>query len=1039
MGSKVYYRSLISVFLISFLWLSFSAPAAITDYVVKQWNTQNGLSSQSLTSVVQDHQGYMWLGTQFGLSRFDGNHFSNFNTQNSDFLNSNAILSLLIDKEGLLWIGSKKGLSVLNPSTMAFYQYQIKGAVKDLLQDSRGNIWVAGNELYYINRSQVAFHLTDQAKAAAGRTQGAPRSISQISVSNLADSPDGVWLVSANYLLRFTSKYTSTGKLRFVITARISLLDKLAQTIIYDLKWLDGTLYLATDLGAYFLDRDDKLRPFSLPQANNTAVYTLTKDANNALWVSTYGRLLVRSNTGQWQWVEPAALDQNIWFSDIYSDKQDNIWLTSFSEGLWLAKAGKVARHPVRVGANQEVMALAIAPDGKLWAATRHGVGYFNQQNGFTKQISLVQLKRRVIHDLHFVGERLYLATDLGVVYIENGQVYPIQNRELKHSPVFAIADAKGGGLWFGTGKGMFKLNYNGVTPFNYNAVLDSTFITFVNDNGNKGFIGTSKGGYIFSDKGIARFGGNTALNNAYITSMVDIKNVGMLVGTLNDGLFYRNSKSNRWLQLDVSSGLPYGSILSLYHDTQFERIWVSTMKGVYRMPVAQFADIITNLQVEQVISAFDRQLDGKANQCCTGLGHDAFAVTANAIWYPSLQGVVEIPRSVSLFGKEQLSAQIQSVSTINRTFYVNQQHNTPALEASERDITIRYTSIDFDAPQELEFRYRLVGLDENWRYVQHRREAIYTNLPPGKFTFELAVKRAGDSWQQASQTQYSFSVPQHFDETIYFRLLITTSFLLLFYLIFWVFRAQERRKQAELEALVESRTTALREANDKLNKVNSQLKLVSHSDELTGLRSRRFLFDQLPKDVEHYQSNAQALQSQGKSLVLVIINIDNFSKVNDAYGTLGGDSCLVQLAALLNSRSQGSDYVVRWSGDEFLLLLRDFTQADVPHYVNELCRAIAAKPFSLPSGKSIYLNASIGWSPYPLPLLGGQIISWETSVNLADIALQQLKQRGGDGTAYFTFDSQLDAFEFEQTQNLDTQIDTLQTRGLAKINFWMR
>ena len=145
------------------------------------------------------------------------------------------------------------------------------------------------------------------------------------------------------------------------------------------------------------------------------------------------------------------------------------------------------------------------------------------------------------------------------------------------------------------------------------------------------------------------------------------------------------------------------------------------------------------------------------------------------------------------------------------------------------------------------------------------------------------------------------------------------------------------------------------------------------------------------------------------------------------------------QMAALLNSRTQGSDYVARWSGDEFLLLLRDFKRSAIDSYVAELCKVIAQHTFKLPSGDNINLTASIGFSFYPLPLLGGQVIGWETSVNLADIALHQVKKRGGDGVANITFDEQLDAFEFEQTNNVEQQLSVLQANGLADIKVWMR
>ncbi|MBS3798077.1 diguanylate cyclase [Pseudoalteromonas sp. BDTF-M6] len=1031
-------RFLQSLLLLAATLITSTASASITDYVVKQWNTRNGLPSQSLKSVTQDNQGYIWVGTQFGLSRFDGDHFTNFNEQNSNFLNSNAINKLLIDKEGLLWIGTKKGVSVLDPDSMNYFQFGIGGPVRDILQDDKGNIWVAANELFYIERNQIAFHLDEEQRRRSGRMQSRLTAINQISVSKMALAPQGVWLVSENYLLRLTNMSSSSSRLRLKITARVTLPERLAQTIIHDMAWLEGTLYLASELGAYFLDIDDELRPFALPNASNAAVYKFMSDSDGALWISTYGRLLYRDNSKEWQWVEPAALDQSIWFSDIYRDDQNNIWLASFSEGLWLAHAGRVERHNALSSMTEAVMALTLSPKGQLWVANRSGVGYFDQDNNFVNRIPRAKLRRSAVHDLHFVGDRLYIATDRGVLYFENEELFNIDARELRLNPVFAISEASAGGLWFGTGRGMYRLGYNGLTPFTYNAVLDSKFITFVVDKGKYGLIGTSQGGYIFSDKGIERAGDNTALESAYVTSILEIDGVGTLVGSLNDGLFYRSTKG-RWHQLDVSNGLPYGSIFSLHYDKDLERVWVSTMKGVYRMPVGQFSDEIGNLQVEQVISSYDRQLDGKASQCCAGLGHDAVADNGSSIWYPSLQGVVEIPKNVQLFGQDALAPQVESIATPRRTLFTGALGKNPVLDTDERDLTISYTAIDFYAPAEVEFRYQLQGLDNDWRYANHRREAIYTNLPPGPFTFKLEAKRTSSNWQEASSAEYAFTVPRRFDETIYFRLLIVSCFFFILYLLLWVFRAQERRKQAALESLVEERTIELREANDKLNQVNSQLKLVSHSDELTGLRSRRFLFDQLPKDIEHYQRNAESLQQQGRALVLVIVNIDNFSRINDAYGPLSGDSCLQQMATLLNSCTQGSDYVARWSGDEFLLLLRDFELDQVNLFARNLCKSIANKGFLLPNGKKINLSASLGWSCYPMPLLGGQVIGWETSVNLADIALHQVKKRGGDGCAYIEFDDQLDAFEFEQSENLDEQIATLQSTSLADIKIWMR
>ncbi len=638
------------------LFCSMPSKASITDYVVKQWNMQNGLPSQSLKSVVQDKQGYMWLGTQFGLSRFDGNTFTNYNTLNSNFLPSNGINKLLVDSEGYLWIGTKDGIVVIDPTTMAAQEFSVKGPVRDVIEDAKGSIWIAANGLYFVSRNQINVSAVHDLLVPVMSAS----SVKQIvgTVSQLALSPEGIWLVNERYLLRLTNSSSDFAKLRLELTAKVSIPERLAQTIIHDLAWLEGNLYLASELGAYFLDLDDELRPFPLPNANNSAVYKFMSDSNGALWISTYGRLLFRDNSGDWQWVEPSQLDQSIWFADLYRDNDNNIWLASFSEGLWLAHEGRIERHSAISQMTEAVMAISQAPDGRLWVANRSGVGYFDLDKNFINQIPSNQYGRAAVHDLQFDGSRLYIATGRGVYIYENNTLFTVPGRALKDNPVFAISRSSKGGFWLGTGRGMYRLSYGGLTPFAYNAFLGSKFITYVVDEANFGLIGTSKGAYYFTDRGIEKIGDQTSLESAYVTSILNIDGVGILIGSLNDGLFYRSTQGH-WRQLDATNGLPYGSIFSLRYDEKLKRIWVSTMKGVYRMPVEQFSNDIESLKVEQVISSYDRQLDGKASQCCTGLGHDAVAELGNSMWYPSLQGVVEIPKDIELFGVKPLQPKV--------------------------------------------------------------------------------------------------------------------------------------------------------------------------------------------------------------------------------------------------------------------------------------------------------------------------------------------------------------------------------------------
>jgi diguanylate cyclase (GGDEF)-like protein len=993
---------------------------ALNDYVVKQWSEKDGLASQSVQSIAQDSLGYLWLGTKQGLSRFDGNSFATFNTSNSKFLLTNSINKLLLSRDGFLWIGSAKGLTRFNPLDFSFTHYNVRGEVKDLQEDEQGRLWIAANGLFIFSNNQL--NSVSQLLADSGRIIG--------DVVKIATSPQGVWLINQHSLLRLSSSTNSVGGLRLELTAQVSLPQRLARTIIYDMVWLETDLYLGSEIGPYFLDIDEELRPLAIPFTSNSPVYAFLSNERGELWVSVNGRLLMRDISARWHWIEPVDIDQTLWFGDIYRDRENNIWLASFSEGLWQAKPGLVDRHDKLSDLDSMIFALESDYTGRIWVAQEQGLGFLDTAGKFQLAAPMSALKGNRVNDIFAINQRVYIATNKGAQYYEDGKIHDLDIPILRNSAVFSITQSAQGGLWFATDRGLYRLAFNGLRSFVYNRFLDSKVVTFFLEQKNSGMLGTRRGAYRYDEQGIKHLGIGTALETANVSSIVSISESLSFIGTLNHGLFYQASNGD-WLGVDGTQGLPYGPILSLHYDSNLRRLWVSTTKGIYHLPVAQFETDkeIKTVRVERVVTPYDKLLDGRSGQCCTGSGASGVVEDTTSLWYPSKLGLVEVKKDYTSELETQLTPIVEAIKTDNK-HYPSFAKNVVELASDERHLRIQYSAIDFNDATELNFRYRLTGFDKNWSREDDNREAVYTNLAAGNYTFEVAVKRPGQEWQDAPSTKLTIAIPMRFDETVYFRLIVVGSFILAIYLFFIVYRGQARKKQGELERLVDSRTHALTLANEQLNQVNERLKLVSHSDELTGLRSRRFVFEQIPKDVEHYQGNRASLESQGKSLCMLILNIDNFSRINDTYGSFAGDSCLQQFAALLNEQVSGSDYVVRWSGDEYLILLRDILRDEQAKFAIALANIIAAHDFALPDGRKIKLAASIGWAPYPLPLLGGQIVSWETSIKLADMALQQVKKHHAGKVAYFSFKTSLDAFELEDSEGLEEQVEQLLKAG---------
>jgi ligand-binding sensor domain-containing protein len=287
----------------------------------------------------------------------------------------------------------------------------------------------------------------------------------------MAFSPDGIWLINDRFLLRLQSLSDApSGKVRFEITERISLPQRLAQSVLYDMAWLEGDLFLASEAGAYFLDIDDELRPFPIPYANNATVYKFMYDSEGSLWVSTKGRLLYRDSSGNWQWIEPSDLEQTIWFSDIYLDANNTIWLVSLTEGLWQARPSEVNRYRDSEQLNQTVTTINVSDGNKLWLATRSGIGYLDENNKFQIELPTQQLDGLTVYDLHFQGNSLFIATNKGVFTYSDNSLRKLDSALLRRSAVFAIETGAKGGMWLATDQGLYRLMYNGLRSFVYNS-----------------------------------------------------------------------------------------------------------------------------------------------------------------------------------------------------------------------------------------------------------------------------------------------------------------------------------------------------------------------------------------------------------------------------------------------------------------------------------------------------------------------------------------------------------------------------------------
>lgn len=979
-----------------------AATPSVFDYDIKHWTSADGLASNSVRAVTQDQQGYLWFGTLYGLHRFDGQQFEVFTTETHPHLASNAITQLLTDSDGRIWVGTKAGLSVLQPQELSFERLPLFNEVTSLIEMAPGEIWVAADQLFQVQQGQV--QRIEQVKTV---------------VSQLTRHQQQVWVVAAESLYQ----RDADGSWQ-----QFELPPELRQTPVYDVSWTSGGVMLAAESGLYRLTAAGVVAE-PLPDNSKVPVYQVLQDSNGAMWLSAYRKLFYRFQQQDWQTVTVQELGNYPWFSALYQDQNQQLWLTSFSDGIYRAGLTQIRR--LQPGPDPVIRSLALTPQGQLLLAAQTELGVLSKDGDYQQILAAEQLQGQTVHAMYWPEPTtLWLGLERGLFQLtpEKDSLQPLFP-ELQGQAVRVIQGARAGGVWLGALKGLYFATATKLEYWSENAELESRQITALDESEQQLLVGTSRGLYRWQQQRLTRLGSGTALYNAYIMAILLLPDQTILVSTLDDGIFILQPGQS-WQQLHSGNGLLHGPAVSFYFHQQSGWIWISTHKGIFRLERASFNQLPQEgYRIEEVLSPFDRQMGSLSSRCCNGAGQAKVAYWQQQLWYPTLKGVVAVPEQPQGTALPDIQLRVKQVQT-PRLYPLTATERRLVLEQYERNLTISYTALEFSRPESLEFRYLLQGFDEEWHSAAERREAVYTNLPPGSFDFVVQAKYRHQSWQDAVQTQLQLVIPRHFDETLLYRLLWLVLIISSLYGLFWLYRQNALLKQEQLERLVRQRTQELENSNQRLNELNEELQQLTHRDSQTGLRNSRFLHEQLPKDIEHFQRNLASLQAQGKSIALLVLQPEALAPLVQQHGKGITDSLLQHFSAVLSRETRGSDYVVRLDNWQFVVVFRDIPLSQVGAYGKKLAEQLSALTLSESSSQQ-RLKVYGGYALYPLPLLGGQLLGWEVSLQLASLSASQLLQNATPGVASLQFAGQVDAFEFEESTDLERQVLRLQAEGL--------
>ncbi|HTA64914.1 MAG TPA: two-component regulator propeller domain-containing protein [Xanthomonadaceae bacterium] len=952
-------------------------------YVANRWSIQDGLPQISVLSITQDRDGYIWVGTQNGLARFDGVRFTSYTRDNEPKLQGIWIRALMLDRSDRLWIGSYKGLSMYSEGRFTAIPPADKSAhptldVYAIAQDEDGTILAATTDgVMHVEKGKLVATAGSPVKPAL----------------SLLLRHDGLWVGSSGTVYRVESHRTVS----------LPLPANAAGAAVNHLVEAQGKIWAGTSQGLYFLD-GDTWTAFADPVLSTSPVGALFEDHDQNLWVGANPSLarirdgrLIESYVGS-----PPMTYKNV--TSAFEDREGNLWFGSQVEGLTRLWNGWTRRYSVDDGLNDPVVwSLSKDPDGTIWVGTSDGVSTL-EFGHFHLIAPGSALPHPHAYNLLAERDQLWIGTRRGlVIRHQDGSIEsPALFAPMSDAQINGIVREPDGALWFPTSDGLFRLEHEGQADAHLRhygraeGLPDPRVRAILYLHDGRMLVGTETGLYELRDERLTPVGRNTGLpDDIDVTAIHELPSGAIAVGTDSEQLYV--SDGSRWNRFGPNQGMPAnGTFFMTEDDRGF--LWLTGFRGIIRVPLEDFARYsrgeIDKVRGEMILNERGDRNAGQQGFCCNGAGMSKGYIDGHVLWLPSRDGVVALDTHGIVKNPVVPNVVIEGVSSPDGSYTAS---TMPAmLDANQRDLSFEFTAPSFQDPHSIQIRYRLLGYDKDWHELDDpgRRRANYTNLPPGDYTFEAMAANNAGLWNPVP-ARLSFGIRPRFHETRLFDGLIALLIATIVYAGYRFQRQQHEIQRAALERKVEERT-------QQLHVSNARLENASQTDPTTGLRNRRYLANQIPADLAFYDREQQRDGKLDQTMLFALVRIDRADPLHADHNVPVGDRVLQQFAQVLTALVRCGDYVVHWDESEILLMFRPMHSRYIDAIGERIRDAMRGHAFDGGTGAPLPLSCAIGIAEYPLYRDALRRPGWEQMIGLAHAAMLWVARQGRDGWAAF-------------------------------------
>jgi signal transduction histidine kinase/ligand-binding sensor domain-containing protein/ActR/RegA family two-component response regulator len=794
----------------------------ISQYTRTVWAASDGLPQNTVQVVLQTRDGYIWLATEEGLVRFDGVKFEVFDQKTTPALPGKDVRALFEAPDGSLWIGMVGGVARLKDGRFTGYPLSHELAqdwVNAVTVDRAGNVWLGtlgGGLLRFENGRSTAFTSSN----------GLPDNF----VWAIRETRDGsLWIGTNGGLTKWSDGHFATS------TTREGLPDNRINALWED---RDGSLWIGTAKGLVkraggtfetYTTRD------GLP---NNDVWALYEDAQGTLWIGTSDGISRRRGARFDRFSTKEGLNHNS-VASLGGDREGNLWIGTNGGGVTKLTDRSFATLSVEEGLSSGVVrSLLEGSDGTIWIGTQGGglnrlkdgqvLPPYTTRDGLPGDTVTALVERS--------DKSVWIGTAAGLARLQGGRISVVLAESVGSDSIRALFEARDGALWIGTrGAGLKILRDGHLTVWAARTGLSDVVRSFYQHADGAVWVGTDAGLSRYADGRFEHFGPAQGVFRKGVMTISGDPDGTLWAGTYGDGLYrYNNGKFTHY---STANGLFDDNVFQIVDDGQGS-LWMTCNRGVFRVGKQVLVDLAEG-RVSAITSTSFGADDGMRAAECNGNGQPAGIRTQDGtLWFPTIKGAVSVHPDKLVLNAREPPVVIERLMADRRLVAIGSDVRVPP---GDGELEFHYTALSFVAPGGVRFKYRLRGFDREWVDAGTRRQARYTNIPPGSYRFQVLAQNDNGVWNQQGAAVGIHLAP-HFYQRTAFQVACVAALALVLGGLFRLRVRRIRQQAAALEQIVDERTKALREEVSERRRAEDALRRARDDAEMANRAKSEFL-----------------------------------------------------------------------------------------------------------------------------------------------------------------------------------------------------